>query len=261
MLARPETTWRDARDPRGATTREFTIARPSRRPVTGAVWLPQRLREGGPVVACGHGASGDRYQTPIPLLASWLTDAGYPVVAMDGPVHGLRQEGPGGRAALAVEMQRPSVIDDMVEDWQLALRAVRQVDGVGAGPLAYFGLSMGSLFGIPLLATGIDVRAAVLGLLGTSGPATLGGHVQRVAADAERITCPTLFLMQLEDELFDRPGYLALFDALAAEDKRLHANPGLHPDIPYEELTHALEFLTAHLEGRAKREILDPIGS
>ncbi len=44
-------------------------------------------------------------------------DGGYPVLAMDGPAHGLREVGPGGREALALEMQRPTMVDDMVEDW------------------------------------------------------------------------------------------------------------------------------------------------
>jgi hypothetical protein len=64
--------------------------------------------------------------------------------------------------------------------------------------------------------------------------------------------------MQLEDELFDRAGYLAIFDALASDDKRLHANPGLHPAVPYEELDASVDFLRAHLEGRAERRIIDP---
>ena len=40
-----------------------------------------------------------------------------------------------------------------------------------------------------------------------------------------------------------------------------HANPGRHPDVPYEEVRHTVDFLREHLEGRAKREILDPLAS
>ena len=53
-----------------------------------------------------------------------------------------------------------------------------------------------------------------------------------IEASARAIEVPVLFLMQLEDELFDRASCLALFDALATEDKRLHANAGLHPEVP-----------------------------
>jgi pimeloyl-ACP methyl ester carboxylesterase len=175
-------------------------------------------------------------------------------------VHGLRQVGPGGREALAVEMQRPAAVDDMVEDWQLALSCVRALPEVGQGPFAYFGLSMGAMFGIPLLAARDDVDVAVLGLLGTSGPAIRGLRgLERLRADAARIRCPLCFVMQLEDELFDRTGYLDLFDAFSSDDKRLHANPGLHPELPAEEVDFAFDFLRSRLEGTVKREILNPL--
>ena len=54
--------------------------------------------------------------------------------------------------------------------------------------------------------------------------------------------------MQLEDELFSREGYLELFDAFASEDKRIHANPGLHPEVPTEEMRFAFDFMQAHLD-------------
>ena len=66
---------------------------------------------------------------------------------------------------------------------------------------------------------------------------------------AAGINIPVLFIMQLEDELFTRQDCLALFDALASSDKRLHANAGLHPDVPVEELHHSVDFLVAGLMG------------
>lgn len=66
---------------------------------------------------------------------------------------------------------------------------------------------------------------------------------------AAAIACPVLFLVQLEDELFSRQDCLALFDALASTDKRLHANPGLHPDVPMEELHASVEFLVRAVTG------------
>ena len=65
--------------------------------------------------------------------------------------------------------------------------------------------------------------------------------------------------MQLEDELFDREGYLTLFDAFASEDKRLHANPGLHPEVPAEEIAFVVEFLTSHLSKHVERRIINPL--
>ena len=70
-----------------------------------------------------------------------------------------------------------------------------------------------------------------------------------IEAAARAISCPVLFIWQLEDELFTREQCLALFDALGSADKRLHANPGLHPAVPPEELEFCQAFLTRYLSG------------
>ncbi len=238
--------------------RDFQIQCSGRRVVTGALWTPAESTPESPLILCGHGASGDRYQAPIPHLARRFGEEnGYPVLAIDGPVHGLRQVGPGGRAAFAEEMKRASFLDDMVEDWYLAIETVAHDADLGRGPLGYFGLSMGTIFGLPLLASKIKFAAAVIGLCGSSGAASRVG--KRLLRDAATIEHPVFFIMQLEDELFDREGYLALFDALSATDKRLHANPGLHPEVPAEEIDFAVEFLTDHLSGYVERRIVNPL--
>ncbi|MEM8767220.1 MAG: hypothetical protein AAGE43_07240 [Pseudomonadota bacterium] len=241
------------------SARDFRIDTAGR-PVTGALWLPEAAGAETPLVLCGHGASGDRYQAPIPHLAKRFAQRNIATLAIDGPVHGLRKRGPGGRAALAEELQRPSCTDDMVGDWLLALDAVRETTGLN-GRLAYFGLSMGTLFGIPFLAAAqardIEVRCSVLGLAGTSGAVAFLG--ERLARDARYIDHPVLYVMQLEDELFDRDGYLALFDALGSSDKRIHANPGLHPEIPSEEVDASVTFITARLEGDVPRRVTNPL--
>jgi hypothetical protein len=117
---------------------------------------------------------------------------------------------------------------------------------VGATRLAYFGLSMGSIFGFPMIASRDDVIVAVLGLFGVQDSFPHGDESIEAAA---KITCPVLYLMQLEDEIFSREGYLEAFDALATQDKRIHANPGLHPEVPAEEMEFAFDFLLRHIEG------------
>ena len=245
LMTATQSEWWTTNDPTGRSVREFRLRRAgSERPVTGALWSSAAQRSAAPLVLFGHGASGDRYQAPICHLAARLARVGCSALAIDGPVHGLRQVGVGGRQAFGDEMRRSSLVDDMVADWQAGLAAAR--DEVGIAEVAYFGLSMGSMFGIPLLAKLPETKAAVLGLLGT----TRAGRpfAERVLADASAITCPVLFLMQLEDELFPREGYLELFDALASKDKRLHANPGLHPEVPGEEMDFSFDFLSRHLQ-------------
>ena len=236
---------------------DFELDGTNRR-VTGAFWRADAAQPNSPMVLMGHGASGDRYQAPIPHLAKRFTqESGFSVLAIDGPVHGLRQVGPGGREALAGEMQKPGFIENMVIDWLDAYRAIVAETGLGQGPLGYFGLSMGTIFGLTLLASELEFTAATIGLAGTT---KVGAPMaQDLLSAAHQVTHPILFLMQLEDELFDRDGYLFLFDALASEDKRLHANPGLHPEIPAEEIAHTYDFLQAHLSGTATRRIVNPL--
>lgn len=240
--------------------RDFRIES-AERSVTGALWLPERVEASTPMVLCGHGASGDRYQAPIPHLAGRFREAGVATLSLDGPVHGLRQQGPGGRAALAEAFQRPTLTDEMVADWLLALANVKTSAGLGRNPLFYFGLSMGTIFGIPTIAAaaaeGIEFRASVLGLAGSTG--AVGFLGERLLKDAASIDHPVLYLMQLEDELFDRQGYLTLFDALGSVDKRLHANPGLHPEVPTEEVDAAFEFIRARLTEDVPRRVTNPL--
>ena len=254
------TSWQTAKDPSGQITEEFVVTRDSQRNVTGALWTPKDPVD-GILIAFGHGASGDRYQAPIPYMANKLGKLGYTGVALDGPVHGLRQVGPGGRKALGLELERQTVIEDMVADWKVAIDAVERKNTTDTNRFAYFGLSMGSIFGIPLLAelsrNQYNVTVAVLGLLGTTG--AVAKFADRLTDDANAIECPLLYLMQLEDELFPRDGYLELFDSLGSPDKRLHANPGLHPEIPEEEINSAIDFLSKHLEGDVPRRIINPL--
>ncbi len=247
--------WTDAEDALGRRTREFRIGREGKREITGALWQPGQTRAGSTLVCFGHGASGDRYQRPICSLARRLTEeAGLPVVALDGPVHGLRQVGDGARTAFFEEFQRDGCITEMTGEWNTTIRCIQSLPEIGAGNIAWFGLSMGSIFGIPLVASREDVVVAVLGLLGVSPGLP---HGDEILSAARKINCPLLFLMQLEDELFDRAGYLTLFDALASGDKRLHANPGLHPEIPAEEIDFAFDFLTRHIDGSARHSIVN----
>lgn len=251
--------------PGTAGARDFIIPAEeagSGRPITGALWLPDDHNQTTPLILCGHGASGDRYQAPIGHLAKrLLRESGFATLALDGPVHGLRQVGVGGREALAEEMRRPGFVDDMVSDWLQALDQLQAESGIGAGPLGYFGLSMGTIFGLPLLAAAtareLQFQAAVLGLAGTTGAVSFIG--ERLSEDASRITMPIAFLMQLEDELFPRNGCLELFDALASSDKRLHANPGLHPEIPAEEVDFSYHFLSARMQADVPRDITNPL--
>ena len=245
------TIWSETIDPGKFATQEFIANDRSRdRKVTGAVWVPDEPRESNTVVAFGHGASGNRYQAPIPYIAHRLVKLGVLCVSMDGPVHGLREKNGGGRRALGPELKNLDIVDQMNQDWAMAIELACAQFDYRDEVFGYFGLSMGSIFGIPMLADritrGRPVTAATLGLLGTTGAASqFGKNLQKAAG---KIAPPILFLMQLEDELFPRSGYLELFDSFASKEKSIHANPGLHPEIPGIEIRHTLEFFQNQLQ-------------
>ena len=82
----------------------------------------------------------------------------------------------------------------------------------------------------------------MLGLMGIAGPTK-----DRFAADAPAVRCPVLFLVQWHDELFARERAFALFDALGSTDRRLHAHPGRHAEVPAEEFEASARFLESYL--------------
>jgi len=124
-----------------------------------------------------------------------------------------------------------------VPEWRAVLDAVQQLEHVGAGPVGYWGMSMGCGLGVPFIAAEPRIRAAVLGLNGA----------ETSAEAAAQITVPVEFLVQWDDERVPRAASLALFDVFASAEKTLHANPGKHAEIPVFELDSALRFFTRHL--------------
>lgn len=238
-------------DHNGCRLREFTVAAHGRE-VHGVIWLPAAPTSGAPLVCFGHGASGDRHQQPIPWIAKKLvTEHGCFALSIDGPVHGRRKVGDGARGAFWPEWGRQGTVEDMNADWLVALDFAQSQAEVGQGPVGYWGLSMGTIYGAPFVAAEPRIQVAVLGLMGITGP---DHYRPTITAAAEAIDVPLLFLMQLEDELFDRSECLALFDAFGSTNKRLHASPGLHPEVPVEELHASIDFLVTGLGGAGPSE-------
>jgi len=241
----------DATTAREVTERRFDVHRGSRT-APGVLWTPEDMRTTPPLVLLGHGASGHKREEYILGLARRLVRRqGFAVAAIDGPVQGDRRpDGGVDRIENFTNLTNlwrddPTVTDEMVADWRATLDALQDPTVLGPGPVGYWGLSMGTIFGLPFVAAEPRISAAVLGLMGLTGPTK-----ERLRADAAAITCPVLFLVQWNDELFDRAKAFDLFDAIAATDKRLHANPGSHVEVPVEEFLATAQFLERHLGRR-----------
>ena len=221
--------------------------------IPGVLWTSEGAAGTCPLILMGHGG-GQHKKAPglVTLARRFVAECGFAVVAADVPGHGDRPEDEQYSRIAAENQARAEAGEDLapliagfqalvarqtVPEWRTVLDAVRQLGDVGAGPVGYWGVSLGCGLGVPFVAAEPRVRAAVLGL---------GGALASAEA-AARITIPVEFLVQWDDERVPRTQSLALFDALASADKTLHANPGKHTEIPAFELDSTLRFFTRHL--------------
>ena len=107
---------------------------------------------------------------------------------------------------------------------------------------------MGTVLGLPFVASDPRISAAVLGACGLIGSgAARSRFAERLRADAPNVACPVLFMVQWDDEIFDREGALELFDTIGSADKRMHVHPGKHGAFPQEAADAGREFLAARL--------------
>ncbi|HEV3329138.1 MAG TPA: hypothetical protein VGZ33_07045 [Acidimicrobiales bacterium] len=213
------------------------------------VWTAEDVAPTG-LVLVGHGGSGHKREDYVVALARRLVrTTGAAVASIDGPLHGERRDDPtADPMVVLMEFAQawtgdPSLTDRMVADWHATVDVLWDDDVVGQVPVGYWGVSMGTLLGLPYVASDPRVRACVLGLAGRTGPTA-----DRLAADAARIEVPTLFLVQLDDELFPTASSLELFGLLGSAHKRLFASPGRHRDVPADAFWLSVDFLATHLQ-------------
>ncbi|MFD3418308.1 dienelactone hydrolase family protein [Streptomyces decoyicus] len=232
----------------GITEQLFTLDE-----IPGVLWTPEGAAGTRPLILMGHG--GGQHKKAPGILARahrFVAECDFAVVAVDVPGHGDRpmdeeyhriatenqaRVDAGEEMAPLIAGFQALVARQTVPEWRAVLDAVQQLEHVGAGPVGYWGVSLGCGLGVPFVATEPRVRAASLGLGGA--PAS--------AEAAARITVPVEFLVQWDDERVPRAQSLALFDALASTEKTLHANPGKHGEIPSFQLDNTLRFFARHL--------------
>lgn len=233
----------------GVTTRELVLGE-----VTATLWAPEHAGPGTPIVLLGHnGALGHRHHKSMTGRAALLADVGFRACALDVSGHGSRPRTPEDEAEVAalhearnagggefrpiVERYNADLARRTVPEWRALLAGLLAVPEIGPAPVGYWGLTLGTAIGVPLVAAEPLVRAAVFGLF---WPATL-------IEAAKRITVPVEVDVQWDDEQIPREDGLALFDAFASAEKSLHVNSGKHMALPRFEAASAVRFFERHL--------------
>ncbi|HZC15530.1 MAG TPA: hypothetical protein VE309_02105 [Caulobacteraceae bacterium] len=228
--------------------------------VPAVIWSPQDAKGPRPLMLMGHGGSQHKKTAGIVARArSYARRFGYATLAIDAPGHGDRisreeAETMGREVGARVRGETSAPMDPermrqfgqrslkAVPEWTAALDAVQGLDFVGAGgPVGYWGVSMGTMIGVPFVAREPRITAAVFGLAGLRE-----GQVEFEAA-ARAITIPLQFVFQWEDAVAPREAGIALFNAFGSAEKTMHINPGGHMDIPEFERVDWDAFYTRHL--------------
>jgi dienelactone hydrolase len=202
------------------------------RRVPGVLWRPTTADGSEPLVLAGHGGGfgtdGHKRVDSIVRLARRLATAhGIATLAIDQPGCGDRDgaaEEQARRRRMTVQeavasLWTKDLVEEMIGDWHAMLDHLGEHEGLGHTGVGYWGLSGGTTFGLPLVATERRISAAVLGL---------NGDVPLMQAYAPDVTCPVTWMMNLDDRFMTRDSCLALFERLGSEEKRVLAYPGDH---------------------------------
>ena len=213
------------------------------RTVAGVCWVPDAPPDLAPLVVFGHGLGHDcRSPYHMPVARILADEFGIAGVALDAPGHGSRRPRADASSEEMLDEYRVRWRADagasIAEEMSASITEARRLIGRAPGPVAYWGLSLGTQYGLAFLAGESNVRAAVLGLFG-AGPV-----VSRYAA---RVRCPVLFVLQQQDELHPGESVEALYAQIASEEKRLVSSPGAHAAVPADVVRSAVEFIAEKL--------------
>ena len=220
------------------------------RSVPTDLWSPAIGLPLGIVLAC-HGGSGHKRSGAIRSIVQKCLPLRLAVLAIDGPVHGDRR--------IDGDLTPKTAIREFREAWragvdreEIGLDFSAALDRLLADPLytqlpvGYVGVSMGTAYGIPMLAREGRIVAAAIGLWSTNYVAS-----SHLAALAQKIECPVWFTQQWNDEVFERQSTLELFDAIGSTNKCLVAYPGPHRELEGERLDDAITFLKRKLSAHS----------
>ncbi|WP_374410339.1 alpha/beta hydrolase family protein [Novosphingobium colocasiae] len=203
-----------------------------------------RLGRDAPLTLLQHGGPfHKRHERSDELARTIVERTGSAVLLIDGPVHGRRRDDtPGMEAMLAAfeaHWRKNPGIEGYVADWRMALDVVLGAGWADPTRIAWFGMSMGTAYGIALCAAEPRIKVAALGMWGMDW-----GQEASLLNDARKLRTPVLFQIKSGDEIFSTQGQRALFDALGSPDKCLHTFAGGHSLTAPGQLDELLDFIT-----------------
>ncbi|MDB5872081.1 MAG: alpha/beta hydrolase [Ramlibacter sp.] len=243
----PEVRWnREESEEWGVVAREFDVVRDGK-VVPAILWSPAQARGPLPLLLIGHGGSQSKSAPGVAELAARFVRAhGIAAAAIDGPIHGARRGdgliGAAMQQAFREMWEKDTHIDSMVADWRATIDVLARMDGIDASAIGWYGVSMGTAYGLPLIAAEPRLRVALLGMWGTDYP-----NSERLARDAPAVRCPVLFQMKWDDQFFAREGQLDLFDRLGSTEKWCKVYMGGHTPVEGVQLDDVEDFLAARL--------------
>ena len=193
-------------------SRGFTVdVVQEKRVVAGTVWHSQASSGMRPLLLIGHQETEHKDASEV---HDWMHimcgKYGFVVAAIDGPIHGQRRVGTTEEDLLKKEFDQlwndgDESISPMVLDWKLTVDALCELTEVDSRCIGYFGLSMGTAYGLEVVATDLRISAAILGQWGTHR-----AHQERQLKAARRINCPLEFYafekdmnLKYQKELYD----------------------------------------------------------
>ena len=133
-------------------------------------------------------------------------------------------------------------VEGMVSDWMVTLTKLKALKELKNVPVGYYGLSMGTAYGLPFLAAEKRIDAAVIGMWGSNYPNS--GQLVEAAC---HVRCPICFLHKSEDQFFTLKGAFQIFDALSTDDKRMLISTGPHEPATSEQIKFTLDFFENRL--------------
>jgi dienelactone hydrolase len=224
----------------GVSARDFSFELHDQT-VPGRLWLPAGHTP-APLVLLGYGSGGHARDGSRTWQAQWFATRGIAAASMDLPGHGQR-------ALEDDSLDYGIVADQIVEEWTRCLDLLASLPEIDATRVAYRGMSMGTMLGLPFVAHDPRIVVAALGLADLENiPGRYSGTGDRLRRDAPGVRCPTLFVINWDDELVDRDSAFELFDALGTPDKEFRAYPGRHGEISSAATESGLQYLLDHLQ-------------